>query len=149
MTAPGTASTEADRALLAAAAEAAERAYAPYSRLSVGAAVQTATGEIVTGCNVENASYGLTCCAERNAVFAAVARFGPDVRIARVGVVAHRADGSLLPVTPCGACRQVIGELATATCEIVYLAATGPARRHLADLLPEAFGAELRADAVQ
>jgi homotetrameric cytidine deaminase len=149
MTVPETETTEADRALLAAAAEAAEQAYAPYSQLSVGAALQTATGEVVTGCNVENASYGLTCCAERNAVFAAVTRFGPDVRIARVGVVAHRADGSLLPVTPCGACRQVIAELATATCEIVYLAATGPTRRRLADLLPEAFGAALRPGADQ
>jgi cytidine deaminase len=139
-----TAGTEADRALLAAAAEAAERAYAPYSGLSVGAAVQTVAGDVVTGCNVENASYGLTCCAERAAVFAAVARFGAATRIARVAVVAHRVDGALLPITPCGACRQVIGELAAASCEVVYLTGAGVTRRSLADLLPDAFGAELR-----
>jgi cytidine deaminase len=75
-------------------------------------------------------------------VFAAVARFGPETRIARVAVVAHRDGGALLPITPCGACRQVIRELAAESCDIVHLTGAGIARRSLADLLPDAFQAE-------
>jgi cytidine deaminase len=136
-----TAPDVADR-LLAVAADASRHAYAPYSGLHVGAALETAEGEVVTGCNVENASYGLTCCAERNAVFAAVGRHGPDVRIARIAVVAFRDDGSQQHVTPCGACRQVIRELATPGCEVVYTSATGIVCTTLAELLPHAFGSD-------
>lgn len=131
--------TESDHALLAAAAEAAHRAYAPYSGLHVGAALQTTTGEIATGCNVENISYGLTCCAERSAVFAAVGGVGAAMRIARLAVVAHRGDGELQPVSPCGACRQVMREFAADDCEILFMTAEGVARRSLESLLPDAF----------
>ena len=80
-------------------------AYAPYSRFRVGAAVRTLAGGVHRGCNVENASYGLSCCAERSAVFAAVAAEGPGMRLREVAVY---ADAHSVP--PCGACRQLIWE---------------------------------------
>jgi cytidine deaminase len=90
--------------LLAAASAARRQAYAPYSRFQVGAAVQTDDGQIVSGCNVENASFGLTVCAERSAVLAAVAA-GHRKFVA----IAVASQGG---VTPCGACRQVLAEFA-------------------------------------
>jgi len=92
--------------LLKKAAEVREKAYAPYSDFKVGAAVLTADGSVFTGCNVENASYGLTICAERAAIFAAVAAGHKD--ITALAIVAD-ADK---PVSPCGACRQVLAEFA-------------------------------------
>jgi len=93
--------------LLQLAREAQGNAYAPYSKFQVGAAVLLENGEIHTGCNVENASYGLTNCAERTAIFSAVAKLGGGkVKIVAVAVVnSHDA-----PCSPCGACRQVIAE---------------------------------------
>lgn len=90
---------------LADAARAASiRAYCPYSRFPVGAAVLTGNGAIATGCNVENASYGLTICAERNAIFGAIAGG------ARAIVALSLYTPTPRPVTPCGACRQVLAE---------------------------------------
>ena len=83
-----------------------QRAYAPYSGYQVGAAVKTRRGAVFTGCNVENASYGLTVCAERAAVFAAVASEGGGMRIAEIAVV----NSAERPSRPCGACRQVLLE---------------------------------------
>jgi len=93
--------------LLKLAREAQQNAYAPYSKFRVGAAVLLENGQIFTGCNVENASYGLTNCAERSAIFAAVSKLGgTNVKIRAVAVVNdHDA-----PCSPCGACRQVIAE---------------------------------------
>jgi cytidine deaminase len=90
--------------LQTAAMQAARRAYCPYSHFSVGAAILTTDGKIFSGCNVENASYGLTICAERNAIFQAVA--SGSKQIAAVMVYTPTA----IPSAPCGACRQVINE---------------------------------------
>src|SRR5512140_951897 len=92
--------------LLEAAGEVMRKAYAPYSRFRVGAALLTETGAIFSGANVENASYGLTLCAERAAVAAAVAAEGPGLKILALAVVSD-SPGAF---PPCGACRQVIRE---------------------------------------
>lgn len=93
--------------LIAAASAATQQAYAPYSQFQVGAAILTAKGNIYRGCNVENSSYGLSMCAERNAVAAAVAAEGSQTQIQAVAV----ANAQNTPCPPCGACRQVILEL--------------------------------------
>lgn len=90
--------------LLKAAAKVSHQAHAPYSKFQVGAALLTDKGEIITGCNVENASYGLTICAERNAIFHAVATNRRTFK-----AVAVVASGEQMPF-PCGACRQVLAE---------------------------------------
>ena len=90
--------------LLRAAAAAAKKAHAPYSKFHVGSALLAADGRVFTGCNVENASYGLTICAERNAIFAAVA--AGQKKFKAVAIV---ASGKQMPY-PCGACRQVLAE---------------------------------------
>ena len=126
--------------LRAAAAAVSLHAYAPYSRYLVGAALLLQTGEIVTGCNVENASYRLTCCAEQAAIARAVSQFGPAVRITAVAVA--NAD-TTVACQPCGACRQTIAEFADGTCPIFYLGESGkPGACTLADLLPAAFSAQ-------
>ncbi|HMP76734.1 MAG TPA: cytidine deaminase [Kiritimatiellia bacterium] len=90
--------------LLRAAAQVSRKAHAPYSEFQVGSALLTTTGEVITGCNVENASYGLTICAERNAIFQAVAR--GQRKYSAIAIV---ASGPQMPF-PCGACRQVLAE---------------------------------------
>lgn len=124
------------RALLEAAAGALSDAYAPYSNYRVGAAVLTERGTIETGCNVENASYGLTVCAERIAVFSAV-RTGCR-RIAAVAVV---SDGDAIPY-PCGACRQVLREFGAEDCPVLVARAAALDAAELTtlgELLPRAF----------
>ena len=96
----------AQRLLLRLAQGALKHAYAPYSDFQVGAAILLKDGRTFTGCNVENASYGLTICAERNAIFAAVAASKKKPEIIAVAVVNRRK----VPCSPCGACRQVIAE---------------------------------------
>ena len=117
----------------------AHNAYAPYSRFFVGAAVLLETGEIVTGCNVENASYRLTTCAEQTAIAAAVATYGPTIRIRAVAV--HNLNDTACQ--PCGACRQTIAEFAPPTATILFPGPAGkPSTCTLADLLPSAFKLE-------
>lgn len=93
-------------ALTESALEARRKAYAPYSNFAVGAALRTKSGRVFCGCNVENLSFGLTICAERAAVFAAVA--AGEREFEAIAIVAD----SIQPVTPCGACRQVLAEFA-------------------------------------
>lgn len=112
----------------------AAKAYAPYSRFQVGCALVTAEGAIYTGCNVENASYGLTICAERNAIFHAVAQEGQGMRIASLAVIAL---GHEFP--PCGACRQVIAEFAALQLPVTFLQNGLLVTKTLAELLPATF----------
>lgn len=125
-------------ALIAAASEAMSQAYAPHSRFSVGAALLFDDGAVVTGANVENASYGLTLCAETVAVGKAMAEGR------RGGLVAVAVTGSgPLPTTPCGRCRQMLNELAAlgGTDPVVVSCGTGGKVEHrLSELLPDAFG---------
>ena len=123
----------AQRKRLVAAARAVRlRAHAPYSRFRVGAAVVDERGRVHVGCNVENASYGLTVCAERNAVGAAVAAGAKRIRA--VAVVTR--DKS----SPCGACRQVLAELGAPATEVLLAAPAGePDDLTLGTLLPRAF----------
>jgi len=110
------------------------KAYAPYSHFQVGCALETQSGHVFTGCNVENASYGLTMCAERNAIFHAVAEEGPSMKIATLAVIAL---GHEFP--PCGACRQVIAEFATPETVVWFLRDGKPLSMTMAELLPAGF----------
>lgn len=112
----------------------AAKAYAPYSRFQVGCALVTAEGGLYTGCNVENASYGLTICAERNAIFHAVAQEGQGMRIASLAVIAL---GHEFP--PCGACRQVIAEFGAPQLPVSFLQNGFLTTQTLAELLPATF----------
>ena len=122
-------------ALLAAAREAADQAHCPYSKFHVGAAVRCTDGTVVSGCNVENASYGLTICAERVALFNCVAQGLQPLELA-VSCVDAQQDAALASRMPCGACRQVMQELLPndATVHI-----DGIGERRINQLLPEGF----------
>ncbi|MBX3700195.1 MAG: cytidine deaminase [Dokdonella sp.] len=96
--------------LRARADAAARQAYAPYSRLNVGAALRSASGQLYTGCNVENAAYPVGGCAERAAIATAVQAEGAAFRLAAIAVAAFDEAGRALPVSPCGACRQALVE---------------------------------------
>lgn len=125
--------------LRGAAREIAQKAYAPYSQYHVGAALLLDNHAVVTGCNVENVSYRLTCCAEQSAVVRAVAEHGPGMRIVAVAVA--NADANLA-CQPCGACRQTLAEFAGGDCRIFYPGYGGePGECTLADLLPASFSA--------
>ncbi|MCF7796861.1 MAG: cytidine deaminase [Lentisphaeria bacterium] len=117
--------------LIQAAQKVQENAYAPYSRFKVGAAVMTDNGNFFTGCNVENASYGLTVCAERNALSAAIAAGEKKFN----SLVVASEDG----VPPCGACRQVIWELCGDVPVILVDENGNTTRTTSRDLLPGAF----------
>jgi homotetrameric cytidine deaminase len=131
------------RTLVEAATAVAAHAYAPYSGFRVGAALLLATGEIVTGANVENVSYGLTLCAERAALVQAVARFGPAIRIAAAAVVNLNHAAS----PPCGACRQVLAEFTDPDAPISFPAGPPGAVRTVTapfcEILPYAFDMKL------
>ncbi len=126
------------RKMLEGARAATARAYVPYSSFPVGAAILVEDGTIVTGVNVENASYGLTVCGERVAIFNAAAQGYREVRA--VAVSASKSPGA----TPCGACRQVLNEFKPTSGEMTVILDGGPdaepAVTTLGTLLPHAFG---------
>ena len=120
--------------LHAAARHGAERAYAPYSNFHVGAAILDNLGRIHEGCNVENASYGLTNCAERTAMFRAVCDGATGLR----AVAVYTPTETL--TSPCGACRQVLAEFGTAETPVFLFNKHGQSRRtSVGELLPDAF----------
>ena len=113
------------------------RAYAPYSRFTVGAALECADGTVFTGCNIENAAYSPTVCAERVAIFSAVSAGHHDFK--RIAI-AGRTDYCV----PCGVCRQVMREFCGDDFEIICLNGQGESRRfRLGDLLPFSFSADM------
>jgi cytidine deaminase len=120
--------------MLSAARAAFKNAHAPYSNFRVGSAILTERGGLYSGCNVENASYGLTICAERNAIFAAVAAEGSGMRIQAVAVATERDA----PCAPCGACRQVIFEFGRDAL-VLFRGQSGTEQMAIAKLLPEGF----------
>ncbi len=128
--------TESEEKQLITKAEAArKKAYAPYSQFQVGAALLTHQGKIFTGCNVENASYGLTMCAERNAIATAIAEEGADNLTIKAIAIANNRH---VPCSPCGACRQVIAEFTT-DASLIFLSREGYQTRSLSQLLPQEF----------
>lgn len=124
--------------LVVAAKRAYENAYAPYSKFRVGAAILLENGQVFSGCNVENASYGLTNCAERTAIFSAVSALGAkQVRIRAIAVVNDRR----VACSPCGACRQVISEFGC-DADVFYLGPHGIVHSSMRELLPDGFGSD-------
>ena len=123
--------------LTARAREAMQHAWAPYSNFHVGAAIEAADGKVYVGCNVESASYGLTICAERMALGAAVVGGGGARKLKRI-VVATAVDP---PAAPCGACRQLLAEFGLSL-EVIAVGPTSERRWTLAQLLPDAFTKE-------
>jgi cytidine deaminase len=121
------------KALQAEAEEARGNAYAPYSRFMVGAALQTAEGRIFAGCNIENASFGLSICAERNAVFSAVSATSGKPEITAIYITNYPP----VAAPPCGACRQVLAEFGDPV--VSFLSGQSRRTMRLSELLPEAY----------
>jgi cytidine deaminase len=117
-----------------AAAKVMKNAHAPYSNFHVGAAILLTNGKVFSGCNVENASYGMSNCAERTAIFSAVAELGPKIEIQAVAVTNDQG----VACSPCGACRQVIYEFGP-DATIFFQGVNGLKQAHITELLPEGF----------
>ncbi|XMB87304.1 cytidine deaminase [Mycoplasmatota bacterium WC44] len=125
--------------LVKAALDASENAYAPYSKFNVGAAVKLKNGEVITGANIENASYGLTNCAERTALFYTYAQGYRKEDIKAIAIVADTEA----PGSPCGACRQVMSELLPKGCDVYLSNFKGDIKEtNMDELLPFAFSPE-------
>jgi cytidine deaminase len=121
--------------LIATATEALDNAYAPYSRFRVGAAVLTTTGKIFAGCNVENASYGLSMCAERSAIANAIINSKKDtMKLKAIAVI----NSNQVACSPCGACRQVIWEFGQ-DAEVIFWGDQGWQSSTIKELLPNGF----------
>jgi len=111
-----------------------EKAYAPYSTFKVGAAILTKSGKIYTGCNIENASYSLTCCAERTAIFTAITQ--GEREFVKMVIIADSED----PISPCGACRQVMAEFFHEKMPIYLMNLSKNCKRMtVQELLPDSF----------
>ena len=127
-------------ALLEQARNAALNSYSPYSNFRVGAALKLTNGTVVTGTNVENVSYGLTICAERSALVAAISQFGPEIRIEAVAVANLNSAAS----PPCGACRQMLSEFILPDAPVIFPAADGLRIMPFSEILPLAFDMKLK-----
>ncbi len=126
--------------LISAAVQARKNSYSPYSGYSVGAAILTASGEIFTGCNIESASYGATNCAERTAVFSAIAAGHKE--FTAIAIVGGKTDEADMPY-PCGICRQVLSEFCDKDFKIIVAKSETDFKEHtLAELLPYGFTLE-------
>lgn len=121
--------------LMKAAVKAANQSYSPYSKFRVGAALLLTNGKVVTGTNVENASFGMTICAERSALVTAVSGFGPKIRVAAVAV----ANLNGISSAPCGACRQMLAEFIEPDAPVMFPAADGERTMNFKDILPVGF----------
>ena len=126
--------------LLDEARRVAENAYAPYSNFRVGAALKLSNGEVVTGTNVENISFGLTICAERSALVSAVSKFGPGIRVVAVAIT--NLNGAASP--PCGACRQVLAEFVDEQTPVLFPLISGYRTMPFGEVLPLAFEMKLK-----
>lgn len=130
-----TVSKELQDKLIHLAKEAQKKSYSPYSKFQVGAAVLTEDGDIFTGCNVENISYGLTCCGERTAIFKMASEKGPHVKIKGIAVTSNPE----MSCAPCGACRQVIKEFSTGDTLVIYKGQHEYISMSIDQLLPGSF----------
>jgi len=128
--------------LMEQARQVAQNSYSPFSRFRVGAALQLTSGEVVTGTNVENVSYGLTICAERAALVSAVSRFGPAIRIAAVAITNLNQAAS----PPCGACRQVLAEFILPEAPVTFPLEKGDHTVAFAELFPFVFNLPCKED---
>jgi len=126
--------------LLEEARKAALHSYSPYSKFRVGAALLLTNGHVVTGTNVENVSYGLTICAERSALVAAVSQYGPEIRIGAVAVA--NLNGASSP--PCGACRQMLAEFALPDAPVLFPTTDGQLVMSFSEVLPLGFDMKLK-----
>ena len=127
-------------ALVDEARKAAQHSYSPYSQFKVGAALRLTNGQVVTGTNVENVSFGLTICAERSALVSAVSQFGPQIRIEAVAVANLNQKAS----PPCGACRQMLAEFIVPDAPVVFQSEDGMRSMKFSELLPMAFEMKLK-----
>lgn len=122
-----------------AATSAMANAYSPYSNFKVGAAILTEAGHIYSGCNVENISFGLTICAERNAITTAIAAEGPGMKLKKIVLTNHNEAGETGPCSPCGACRQFMAEFSGPDTIVRYPGTDGEVEIAAMDLLPDGF----------
>ncbi|WP_339714245.1 cytidine deaminase [uncultured Sneathiella sp.] len=121
------------------AVKAMANSYSPYSQFKVGAAILTEAGNIYSGCNVENISFGLTICAERNAIVQAVAAEGPGMKLKEVVVTNHNEEGVSGACSPCGACRQFMLEFSDQDTKVTYPGENGNVETTAEKLLPNSF----------
>ena len=130
-----------ERELLQAAKEARKKSYCPYSGFAVGAALLAEDGRVFCGCNVENASYGVACCAERTALFSAVA--AGVRRFSAIAIVGEKVGNTPdKPCPPCGACRQALSEFCTGELPVYFCEGEGVKQTTLGELLPMNFSPE-------
>ncbi len=121
--------------LVAHAQEALKCSYSPYSNFKVGASVVTTNDSLYSGCNIENASYGLTICAERVAIFKMISAEGPKIKIKAILI----ATDKNIPCSPCGGCRQVIKEFSNTNTQVIYMSKNGYTHLPIDELLPDSF----------